>query len=101
LVSSASYNDNVWHTAAFNRDRQNGTLIVDGVAVAEGSSPGNTQVTILTKIRRKQSYQQCSFDNLDDQHRPTTFLGWHFTGSPQQWTPQLQRRRNRSGGLYA
>lgn len=27
----------------FNRDRQNGTLVVDDVVVAEGSSPGNTQ----------------------------------------------------------
>lgn len=27
----------------FNRDRQNGTLVVDDLVVAEGSSPGNTQ----------------------------------------------------------
>lgn len=44
LNSSATYNDNVWHTVAFNRDRQNGTLVVDGEVVAEGMSPGNTQV---------------------------------------------------------
>jgi hypothetical protein len=29
----------------FNRDRQNGTLVVDDLVVAEGSSPGNTQTT--------------------------------------------------------
>jgi hypothetical protein len=27
----------------FNRDRQNGTLVVDDLVVAEGSSPGNAQ----------------------------------------------------------
>ena len=43
LVSPETYNDNQWHSVMFNRDRQNGTLVVDDVVVAEGSSPGNTQ----------------------------------------------------------
>lgn len=43
LISPEPYNDDQWHTVMFNRDRQNGTLVVDDVVVAEGSSPGNTQ----------------------------------------------------------
>ena len=43
LVSPGTYNDDQWHTVMFNRDRQNGTLLVDDYVVAEGSSPGNTQ----------------------------------------------------------
>lgn len=43
LVSTEAYHDDQWHAVMFNRDRQNGTLVVDDVVVAEGSSPGNTQ----------------------------------------------------------
>ena len=43
LNGSATYTDDKWHTVAFHRDRKNGTLYVDDVLIAEGSSDGPTQ----------------------------------------------------------
>lgn len=42
LNSSENYSDDQWHTVAFHRHGKKGTLYVDDVLVAEGSSNGNT-----------------------------------------------------------
>ena len=42
LNSSGTYADDEWHTVTFHRHGKKGTLYVDDVLVAEGSSNGNT-----------------------------------------------------------
>ncbi|KAK3929045.1 Laminin subunit alpha [Frankliniella fusca] len=43
LVSKEAYHDNQWHTVLFSRQGVNGTLSIDEVLVASGSSAGSTR----------------------------------------------------------
>jgi laminin alpha 3/5 len=43
IVSDRTYNDGHWHSVVFSRQHINGSLIIDGETVGQGSSKGSTK----------------------------------------------------------